>query len=186
MREDGYYWCEIHEFGSIDVVAYKDGAWVKDWPVREADVSVIGEALALPADRELAGHAGRLARLARAIFEEDGADPRWDGVHIDGAYWIRRDGHEPELALSIEGGWCSYLRPLPGYDWEVLPGGAAPPVLFGPLDRPGGRHRRGTYLATLLEHERRQARSAEAGPTAKSSRKPKAPRVFGVPKARGH
>ena len=184
MRKNGYYWCEVHEFGSIDVVAYHDGGWVKHWVINEGDVTVISKPLALPTAAEIAGHAARLARIGQEIFEEDGADPRWDGVHVDGAYWIKRDGYEPEIALSMEGGWCSYLLGLPGYDWEIYPGKPPPNVLFGPLDKPGGRHRQSTYLATLLEYERQQELAAEEAKAVKSRRKAKAAKTLVTPKAK--
>ncbi len=184
MRENGYYWCEVHEFGSIDVVAYHDGRWIKDWVINEEDVTVISEPLAIPTLAELTGHTDRLARIGLEIFAEDGADPRWDGVHVDGAYWIKRDGYKPEIALSLEGGWCSYLLGLPGYDWEIYPGKPPPNVLFGPLDKPGGRHRQSTYLATLLEYGRQQEAAAAKANAVKPRRKAKTAKPLVLPKAK--
>jgi len=176
VRKEGYYWVEFHDYGDIDAVLFKDGVWVREDPLADADITVLSDTIAFPMAEELAGHAARLTRLAQEIWDEDGADPRWDGVHIDGAYWVKRDGMPPELARSFEGGWTAYNWPNPDGQWYALPGEPLPPVLFGPVDKPRGRHYRSRFLQELLAHENRQERQAEAD-ARKPAHKAKAARV---------
>ena len=78
-----------------------------------------------------------------------------------------------ELARSYEGGWGPYDWNDPSSMWEILPGGKAPPVLFGPLENPGGWNRVSRYFNELVAGEQQSARHIEAGlPTPTSPIKP--------------
>ena len=55
---------------------FKDGVWVSEDPLAEADVRILSEAITFPTPEQLAGHAARLTRLAQRIWDEYGADPR--------------------------------------------------------------------------------------------------------------
>lgn len=173
MRKNGYYWVEFLEFGAIDAVLFKDGAWRMEDTITDAELRVIGNALPLPTPKQIAGHAERLKRIAEQIWAETGADPRWDGIHVDGAYWVERKGGAIELARSYEGGWGPYDWSDPPSMWEVLPGGKAPPVLFGPLENPGGWSRGSRFFDELVADEQQRAQDIEAGlPAVTGPRKP--------------
>jgi len=163
VRKNGYYWVEFLEFGAIDAVLYKDGTWRMEDPITDAEVRVIGDALTLPTLEQIAGHAERLKQIAQQIWTESGADPRWDGIHVDGAYWVQRAGCPIELARGYEGGWGPYDWSDPPSMWEILPGGKAPPVLFGPLENPGGWNRGSRFFNALVAGEQQRAGEIEAG-----------------------
>jgi hypothetical protein len=163
VRKNGYYWVEFLEFGAIDAVLFKDGTWRMEDPITDAALRVIGDALPLPTPEEIAGHPERLKRIVKQIWTETGADPRWDGIHVDGAYWVKRKRGKIELARSYEGGWGPYDWSDPPSMWEILPGGKAPPVLFGPLENPGGWNRGSRFFNELVAGEQQRARDIEAG-----------------------
>jgi hypothetical protein len=166
VRKNGYYWVEFLKFGAIDAVLFKDGTWRMEDPITDAELRVIGEALPLPTPEEIAQHPERLKQIAELIWTESGADPRWDGIHVDGAYWVRRKKRGPiELARSYEGGWGPYDWSDPPSMWEILPGGKAPPVLFGPLENPGGWNRGSRFFNELVAGEQQRARDVEASLT---------------------
>ena len=94
---------------------------------------------------------------------------RWDGIHVDGAYWVKRKRGKIELARSYEGGWGPYDWSDPPSMWEILPGGEAPPVLFGPLENPGGWNRGSRFYNELIAGEQLRALDVEADITGLAS-----------------
>ena len=79
MRKNGYYWVEFLEFGAIDAVLFKDGAWRMENPITDAELRVIGDALSLPTPEQIAGHAERLKQYRAADLDRRAA-PILDGM----------------------------------------------------------------------------------------------------------
>ena len=131
----------------------KNGTWEYQQPLLEADVKVLGGPFPLPTPEEIAGHAERLARIVKEIWDECGADPRWDRTHVDGAYWVRRKRHKKiELARFCEGMWATFDWSDEAKMWEIVRGAGEPPtVLFGPLDKPGGWNRISPFAQRLID-----------------------------------
>ena len=139
MRADGFYWVQVIEYGSRIVLLYRDGEWIDDPAAntREEDVLVLVGPLTPPTPEDLARQEAHFTARLEAEWKQHGCDPRWDGRWLQGFYWVQREGvDQPEIALTIEGGWG-------GLDWDeddwfVREGEPGPEVLTGPLDVPKG------------------------------------------------
>lgn len=152
MRKTGYYWVQFHDYGSVRAVLWKNRAWRYDERVTEADLTVVSGPIPIPSPEEISSHNTRLATIVQDDWQLVGCDPRRDGRHVDGVYWAKWPGHRPCLVQLYETGWWE----LEWYDgapvWEMgVEDAECPPIIFGPLDQPLGRHRISEFAQGLID-----------------------------------
>ena len=162
MRKAGYYWVQFHDYGAVRAVRWKNRAWHYDHDVTDADLKVMDGPLLPPSVEDLARQPEHLARVVAADWEHVGCDPRRDGHHVDGTYWVSFRGKKPVLAELFEDYWMSVDRTDGEFAWDGPLTEIQPTILFGPLDRPLGRHRITPFVQGLIDNiNAQQAARAE-------------------------
>ena len=118
MRKAGYYWVQFHDYGAVRAVRWKNRAWHYDHDVTDADLKVMDGPLLPPSVEDLARQPEHLARVVAADWEHVGCDPRRDGHHVDGTYWVSFRGKKPVLAELFEDYWMSVDRTDGEFAWN--------------------------------------------------------------------